>query len=190
MYKQARLNTANQKSLALPFARAHVMQLLETREKPNAMLACRLSRDTTKTKTSTRTRTRQCLSRQVQPPGASQDWNTRRPKNIIRAQRRSSVDGRLPKLRLDPAFASLGDGAPVGRRLGFEPVEVVDLVPLVGRWVLAVGQLLEAAIVSTSKIENKQQNDMVARIQESDEDEGDSHNHAGSRQTAPPCTLR
>lgn len=66
---------------------------------------------------------------------------TRIPENVIRTQKRTTAYRRLPEMLLNPTIVLIRQRRPVGRCLGLEPVEVVNLVPLVLRGVLFVGQL-------------------------------------------------
>lgn len=52
-----------------------------------------------------------------------------------------SADSGFPKFLWDPVLVVGCDGLPIGRRFGLEPIEVVDLVPLVVVRILASGQL-------------------------------------------------
>lgn len=49
------------------------------------------------------------------------------------------MEGVLPSTVLDSLL--LGEDAPVWRMLCLEPLEVIDLVPLVGRLILLLGKL-------------------------------------------------
>lgn len=64
---------------------------------------------------------------------------TRRLENVVCAQKRPTAHCRLPELRLDPAVILLRQLGPVGRGFGLEPVEVVNLIPLIVGGVLVVG---------------------------------------------------
>lgn len=51
------------------------------------------------------------------------------------------MDSGVPKLLRNPLIVLGGNGLPVGRGLGLEPLEIVDLVPLVAGGVLTFCQL-------------------------------------------------
>jgi hypothetical protein len=59
--------------------------------------------------------------------------------DIIDPLARGSMEGILPSTILDTLL--LGEDAPVRRVLRLEPLEVIDLVPLVGRLILLLGKL-------------------------------------------------
>lgn len=70
------------------------------------------------------------------------------PQNVFGSESRIPADCGFPEFLWDLALLLRGDGLPIGRGLGLEPVEIVDLVPLVVARVLNVCQLNKSNFVS------------------------------------------